>query len=234
MQANDPTRVASSPIAGADSAVRLSRSETHALCAKAARGAGFDWGHAEAAGHAAQWLAARGLPGCDMLLQCLHSDAIRIRALRPSQDPGRPRCPLHLGTALADHATLPEVADQTLLDPGDVAVPGLLLPFLAITAQQGRHDLQLSTNDISVTLHTEGNPWGDPAFPPLCALARAQVRVTLRPGRGPASQPRRAVAELPLVARNVWRALDALALRVTVPSSTRSASGAGSEGSDND
>lgn len=234
VEANDPTRLGSSPTAEAGLAVRLSLSETQALCAKATRGAGFDWGHAEAAGHAAQWLAARALPGCEMLLRCLQVNAVRPCALEPAQDPDALLCPVHLGTALADHATLPEVTGQTMLNLGKVAVPGLLLPFLAITAQQGARALRCCVDETSVTFHSDGTPEDDQAFPALCTFSRAEIRLTFLQARRPVSQPRSPAADLPLVPQHVWRALDALALRVTVPSSTRSISGAGSEGSDND
>ena len=235
MQANDPTRLGSSPIAEAGQAVRLSLSETHALCAKAARGAGFDWGHAEAAGHAAQWLAARALPGCEILLQRLQGNAVPPRAPGLTQDPDALLCPVHLGTTLTDHAGLPELTDQTTLDLGHVAVPGLLLPFLAITAQQGARALRCCADDgTCVAFHADGTPEGDAAFPALCALARAQIHMTFLPERRPGSQPQSPERELPLVPQHIWRALDILALRSTVPSSARSVSGAGSEGSDND
>ncbi len=234
MQANDPTRLASSPIAEAGQAARLSLSETHALCAKAARGAGFDWGLAEAAGHAARWLAARALPGCEMLLQRLQADAVRPRAPGLAQDPDALLCPLHLGTALADHAALPEVTGRTMIDLGHVAMPGLLLPFLATAAQQGVRDLHCCADETSFTFQADGTPEDDQAFPALCSVTRAEIRVTFLQARRPVSQPQSPAADLPLVPQHVWRALDALALRVTVPSSTRSISGAGSEGSDND
>ena len=234
MQANDPTRLGSSPIAGAGHAVRLSLSETQALCAKAARGAGFDWGHSDAAGHAAQWLAARGLPGCELLLQRLHSDALRPRALGPSQDPDAALCPVHLGTALADHAGLPEVTGQTALELGHVVLPGLLMPFLATTARLSARHLRCSADEHSVTFRADGGPEEDRGLAALCTLPRAQIRVTFPPERRPQTQAQNPPAELPLVPQHVWRALDALALRVTVPSSTRSVSGAGSGGSDND
>ena len=232
MQANDPTRLGSSPIVGAGHAVRLSLSETQALCAKAARGAGFDWGHAEEAGRAAQWLAARGLPGCEMLLHRLRTDALRLRALEATHP--APLCPVHLGTALADHATLPEVTGQTTLELGQIAVPGLLLPFLATAARKTMRDLRLCANAASLTFHADGPCEDDAALSALCTLTRAQTRVTFLPEEQPAPPPRDPVAELPLVPQHVWLALDALALRVTVPSSSRSASGAGSTGSDND
>ncbi len=235
-QAHDPTRLGASPIAGAAQAVRLSLSETQALCTKAARGAGFDWGHAEAAGHAAQWLAARGLPGCEMVLNRLRLDAMRPRAIG-ARHPA-PLCPVHLGTALVDHARLPVISGQTVHALGEVAVPGLLLPFLATTARLGARALRLCADDLSLTFHADGTTAHDPALPVFCGLARVQLRVTFphgtQPWTGPQTQTRTQPAELPGVPLPVWRALDAIALRVTVPASPGSASGAGSAGSDND
>ncbi|MBS0565738.1 MAG: DUF3726 domain-containing protein [Proteobacteria bacterium] len=92
----------------------LSRTESRALAVKAAKGAGLDWGLAEEAGYAVEWLAARGIDGLSPLAAWLDARAAGSGA----------RCPLALGARLAD---LPPAAGLSL---GPVAWPVLLLPFL--------------------------------------------------------------------------------------------------------
>ena len=45
--------------------------EIEAMAKGAARGAGFDWGIAEETGQSVRWLAARGLPGPELLIKTL-------------------------------------------------------------------------------------------------------------------------------------------------------------------
>ena len=45
--------------------------EIEAMAKGAARGAGFDWGIAEETGKSVRWLAARGLPGPELLIKTL-------------------------------------------------------------------------------------------------------------------------------------------------------------------
>ncbi|MFP4043155.1 MAG: DUF3726 domain-containing protein [Rhodosalinus sp.] len=104
---HDPAHNTSTPGADGAARVRLSLSEIEALCFKAARGAGLDWGEAEEAGWAAAWLSRAGLAGPTIILGLLKD----LAALeRPVPGPGRwePRaraqCPLRTGIALADFA----------------------------------------------------------------------------------------------------------------------------------
>ena len=49
----------------------FSLNEIEAMAKGAARGAGFDWGIAEETGKSVRWLAARGLPGPELLIKTL-------------------------------------------------------------------------------------------------------------------------------------------------------------------
>ena len=127
---NDPTRFGA-PVA--DAGARLSLPEIETLCLKAARGAGMDWGLAEEAGFAARWLAARGLPGPELLLAHLEA-----RSGQPWADVG-PRasgdwrargggalCPVSAGAAFSDHA----VGDGRTARFEALSRPLLIVPFL--------------------------------------------------------------------------------------------------------
>lgn len=102
-----------------------SLSELHALSRQAARGAGYDWGMADEAAHAARWLCRRGLQG-DVALAHL------LTARAGGADPAS--CPLRMGCAVADAALAPDaLAGRTIVSPL------LLLPFLdAAYAAEGR------------------------------------------------------------------------------------------------
>lgn len=79
----------------------LSRAEIEALCAKAARGAGLDWGLVEEAARSATVLDAAGLPGPEWLLDCLETPA---GAALDLTDPGAriALCPIRTGAVLLD------------------------------------------------------------------------------------------------------------------------------------
>lgn len=88
--------------------------EIRSLCTRASRAAGYDWGLAEEAGHAAAWLEAQGAPGGEALARlCDLALGGPIRA-----------CPLRAGAALVDgpDAPPPEIA---------LELPLLFVPFLA-------------------------------------------------------------------------------------------------------
>jgi hypothetical protein len=108
-----------------------SLNEVEALARKAARGAGFSWGLAEDAGRAVRTLCAHGLPGAEAL-------ATLLETAHP--------CPIRAGTALCDHGPpLPE-------NFGPVAVPLLLLPFVAWTLRPGDPALSLRWEDGAATV----------------------------------------------------------------------------------
>lgn len=191
-------------------ATLLARSELRSLVTRAARGAGLDWGLAEEAGWAADWLAARGLPAADWALLWLD----RVGQGLPN--------PVAVGVALSDgviHAA-PLHAKQPL--PDDLSAPGYLLPFLhLIAARHGPVDIQGPMGRV-VTLDAEGQPdfgpgWSDKSTGwSLCAAQQMA-----RPIR-PAVEP------------GVIATLEAFALNITVHATSTSRQDAGAAGSDND
>jgi hypothetical protein len=236
---NDPTRSGSTAPSGTSGEMHLSLSEISALCTKAARGAGFDWGHAEEAGQAAVWLARAGLPGPAMLCELLED----TRYDAPDPAPGRwrgrrPLCPLCSGVGLQEYALLPEGVGGGALILVQVACPGLILPFAARAAIHLGLSLRVEWPGASVSLPLEN---GD-VLPPGNWQDSGPVDITLTPaareglpsgGAGPVASVGR-VAHHDATILSIWQRLDALALRTTVPASERSRVGAGGGGSDND
>ena len=236
MPPNDPTRSASEPHAHHAATVRLSLSEIGALCFKAARGAGLTWGEAEEAGWAAEWLSRAGLGGPQIILAWL-TDAATLA--RPAPAPGhwaaqeRALCPLRTGVALADFAGLPEEPGAEPLTIAAVAHPLVTLPFVARAAGRVDRALRMRWAGGDVALDASGLlpgidiPQGD---------HRAAVDLTITPLAGPvpAGTAQQDAAPVKPVALDHWQALDALALRITVPPSPQSRAGAGAAGDDND
>lgn len=219
-----------------DDRVRLSLSEINALCFRAARGAGLEWGEAEEAGWAASWLSGHGLSGPSIILAWL--DAAPALA-RPCPAPGHwaaasaPHCPLRCGIALADFAGLAEGPGAHALTLEQVAHPLIVLPFVARAATrvgaslrvQGlQHAIVLSAADMT----TRGDLTG------INDSATADLAITAVAAPQDATDAQAAPVPIRGITRADWRALDGLALRMTVPSSDQSRAGAGAAGSDND
>ena len=236
MPPNDPTHSASEPHAHHAATVRLSLSEINALCFKAARGAGLSWGEAEEAGWAAAWLSRAGLAGPQIILAWL-ADAATLA--RPGPAPGhwaaqgRALCPLRTGAALGDFAGLPEGPGAQPLTIADVAHPLITLPFVARAA--GRVDLALRMrwNNIDIALDASG-PLSGVDIPTGDHREMAHLTITPCAGSAKAGMTRLDTAPVGAVAFDHWQALDALALRITVPPSPQSRAGAGAAGDDND
>lgn len=231
--AQDPTRAGPPIPPGEGPPVALSLPETEALCLKAARGAGLPWGLAEEAGTAAAWLAERGLPGAALVLDWLEGGARTVP--RPAEErwesPGGPLCPVATGAALADFVELPEGPSRCELALAAIAVPALLLPFLARAAGMLGRPLALGWEGGAVRIGADGALAGE-----VAALVAAGVAGRAVVSPCPAAPSVRADtrrAPLPL-ALPLWRRLDALALRTTVPPSERSRAGAGATGDDGD
>lgn len=104
----------------------LSFNEIEALTSKATRGAGLDWGLAEEAAFAARWLAERGLDWSSAVLLRCRSHVGDATQVAETLVRGEALCPLRLGAYLADAGISPRG-----LTLRDVAVPLLLLPFVA-------------------------------------------------------------------------------------------------------
>lgn len=235
MPASDPTRIGSCPVAGAGGAVVLSLSETEALCSRAARGAGFDWGHAEEAGHAAAWLARKGLAGCAPMLRCLQMQPLHAPKLQPGRwAGGGVLCPLLSGTALADHANLPEGLRRDALALENTALPVLLLPFVALAARLRGCAVALSAADVMLRIRPDGGLDDAEAVQALARLDAARIVLRPDPDAVVPAGTETPLPALPATPMALWQALDNLALRATVPSSKSSLAGAGGSGSDND
>jgi hypothetical protein len=92
--------------------------EIKALSIKAAKGAGFDWGIAEEAGFAVEWLEARGLPGTRAMAQYLS---------RYHRETGLDIdfCPLRKGCFVSD------TNDLSSIEKTSAFQPVLMAPFIA-------------------------------------------------------------------------------------------------------
>jgi len=145
----------------------FSLNEIEATAKRAARGAGYDWGHAEEAAQATRWLCAQGLDGVGALVQLLDQN------LTASSERHRPRindgewvgekvlCPLATGAALSDCA---QFLNDAPVFVKDIAVPALLLPFAANAARLLKSTVTIEfdgteaiTDGFSLTL-TNGMP----------------------------------------------------------------------------
>ena len=222
----DPTR--SGPPVGPN-ATRLSLPEIEALCLKAARGAGFSWGLAEEAGFAARFLAARGLPGPEVLLRLLDGRAEDSSAPVIGTDRvwRGGQCPIATGAALSDFAGLPQGPAQGPIVLETLAQPLLILPFACLAARLGKSALQVTWPGFDASVQAGGIILG---LTEELQANVATVRVEVSPALGvfpPLTDGRTLTAA-------VWAGLDAYALRTTVPSSAASRAGAGAGGSDND
>lgn len=236
MSPNDPTRSASAPVAQEGARVCLSLSEIGALCFKAARGVGLSWGEAEEAGWAAAWLTRAGLGGPSILLDWLRDCATLARPLPAPGHwlaPTGPLCPLRAGLALADFAALPEGPGADGLRIDAVAHPLLILPFVARAATRRGQPLRIGWADAQITLRpAETGPLT--VVPGQEHTAPAALRIATLDRRDTDAIPTLYSVPVQGIALTDWQALDALALRITVPPSPRSRAGAGAAGGDND
>lgn len=235
-EANDPTR-SGTPLPASEGA-RFSCNEIEQLCLKAARGAGMSWGLAEEAGFAAAWLAARGLEGPGALLALLRksstrtshdSGAVFVEGRFRTADVGAV-CPIVLGSALCDHARLPEVAiEDAALDGGPVDHPILLLPFLSDLARMQDTGIRMDWLRGSIYLTPGDDLSGDVAR--LVGESDLEVRLS-RDTVAPPEPP--VTGEPGILPLATLRGLDELALRTTVPASEVSRAGAGAATEDDD
>ena len=220
--------------------VVLSLGETEALAAKAARGAGMDWGLAEEAGRATRWLASRGLDGLPPLLRHLEGaqgadwrDRHPRIARRVWSAPDGALCPVAFGTALCDHCDLGEGPHRGgRIEVGRVSSPGLVLPFLALLSRSGPLRLTHEKGQVVASNATFARSEA------LLLLRTASARLTIEPCEIDCAEPSRGEATAGEIApgpvsADVVEGLEALALRTTVPASDASRAGAGA-GRDDD
>lgn len=238
LEPNDPTRAGAPVPEGVGPQVRLSMTELETLAAKAARGAGLDWGLAEEAGAATRWLQARGFDAADLLLAHLNRNSgacwqdvapvIEERLWRPAGS--HPLCPIATGTTLCDHAALPEGLTAGPIDLQQVDCPALLLPFLSgISVRLGKAcAMDWAGSQITVSgdaIHLQA------AVSEQMLTGCADVRISLLAEAPKAATPAPAVRKIAIA---TLRGLDALAMRTTVPASEQSRQGAGAGTTDND
>lgn len=111
--------------------------EVRALGVKAARGAGMDWGIAEEAGFAVEWLEGHGLQGVETLAQYLSN-------ANAHDDYNPKHCPLRLGCLISD------MDDWVTQKDASVYEPLLMVPFLASVAENKTLLLQWDKNRIFI------------------------------------------------------------------------------------
>lgn len=236
-EANDPTRAGAPVPKGKSGTAQLSLTEIETLCMKAARGAGMSWGMAEEAGFAARWLAAEGVAGVTLLLAHLEraagarwTDIAPVIAGRTWAAPGAAALsPIAVGAALCDRAELPEGPASGKVRIGPVGCPALVLPFAAQVARHAGGTYAVAWDGCRAVVSNEGLLSVEGAEG---LTADACDALTLSPCGGGAriwrAEPSRGIDFADL------RALDAFALRTTVPASERSRQGAGAGTVDND
>jgi hypothetical protein len=238
MEPHDPTRTGSPVPASRSGKVVMSRNEIDALCVKAARGAGMDWGMAEEAGHAVGWLARRGLDATAQF--AAHLSEIEGSAwadICPEvaagvwrARPGRKLCPIAFGATFSDCAGFDggPLAEGRLV-AGPVGHPLLVLPFLSAAADMMGHGISVSWESGQVTLDANGALGGD--LLELCRVRNATL--TIERHQNTVSAPM--TGDLAEVDLATIAALDRFAMKTTVPQSESSRAGAGAEtrGGDN-
>ncbi len=225
---NDPTRAGFTPPGTASA--RLSCSEVEALCQKAARGAGLDWGLAEEAGFAARWLYSRGLDGPGALLAYLdraNADVpgLVLEGTRFRAGGQGSLCPVALGAALSDFAA----TGLDHLRAGPVHRPLLVLPFVHQIACASGGQAVLGWDGQQVSVSAAGDIAGDLAA--LAELDAAEIAVAPAAGMPGQAAPQGAPAA---PATETLARLDGFAMRTTVPASAASRADAGSADGDND
>lgn len=207
----------------------LSASEVEALCAKAARGAGMDWGMAEEAGRAAKWLYQSGLNGPEALLHLLermaHLGQLAIAGSDLHSIKGGDLSPITVGTALSDF-------ERLHADPCQIAQvfsPVLVLPFVHQIAQATDRTLELEWRQGKLFVHPQGSCSGM-----MRQLEHTRAaRLALGPTGG-ISAPTHPIANRPVLKTQTIQRLDGFAMRTTVPATAASRANAGAGTSDND
>lgn len=217
--------------------IDASLNEVESLAAKAARGAGLDWGLCEDTGKCARWLATANLEWASSLCWLLDRHA-RLTGPRASEGdtlqpaaPDRLLSPLNTGGYLSD---LGSCANTLVLHR--VARPLWLLPFAASVAAARGAAMRISWADVSIAIWpVGGDVSGD--FSELYSSSAPTVRwAELCPGPSDnAPSVRLDNSNRSLVCDGDWAALERLGAKTYVPASALSrATGAGSSSTDND
>ena len=215
-------------------AVRYSLAEIEALSRRAARGGGLNWGLADEAGKAARWLASVGLPGPQVLSRLLtRNNGKSFEALCPIETAGTWQarsgelCPLIAGASLVDRAE--QVATPQGIRLGNVALPILMLPFVARAAGRTGRDIEVSWPGVRIVCR-----------PDAIAIEAENDALAVDLVDGVAVRAAQSTADHPVAASNAsravdtesWAALTRMAHRTLVPASEASRAGAGGRDSD--
>ena len=209
--------------------MKLSLNEIEATAKRAARGAGYSWGHAEEAGKATRWLCAHGLGGVEALVQLLDLSLTSIPEAHTPEISGEvwagqnALCPLAAGAAVSDCAQQLTKAPISL---NNVALPVLILPFAANAAQllETVVTVEFDGSDITTDGHSLTLPT---ALPDHAQLISVRLGGTLA---GPVALQSRATPD-----QFAWAALNRFAHRTYAPATEESRlRGAGAGLSDND
>ena len=138
--------------------------EVDSLVLKAYRGAGFSWGLAQEAGHAAAWMAVNGLPALDEFAHLLtRIDRQVTGALTPLtsdrtnwSNPAGQLCPVITGAAISE-TDLPAINFDEGLTVQSVYQPLILVPFIARSAKQLQRNLVLKFQGVEIVCHKKGD-----------------------------------------------------------------------------
>ena len=206
----------------------LSLGEISFVVFKAARGAGFAWGLAEEAGHAARWLTTQGLfepvDFYDTIIKTLPSPC-EPEKLRPPPD-AKALCPLRLGVLLCDNAE--NLTDRRVYR---VSHPLLLAACLAPAAGSLNKAFALSWRGAKITITRQNAITGGNNLHADFADV-VQIKA-LNPPLNPPAGLVKPNAISPKTSG--WRQLTTLAEKILVPSSENSTiKGAGAGLTDND
>ena len=217
----------------AQAGIRLSRTETETLCYKATRGAGYSWGIAEEAANSVGWLCAIGIDGTAVLLAAIVAPTINAPDMCNDfwvSSDGKPLCPLTTGAALSDFATSIFATKDDHLQVGQIRQPVLLLPFIAQCAATMGGSIAIDWDGLKLIV---GNGIKTDAETLAAFLSTSVATITLSLSSelfDPDSATSFALASPHTIA-----ALEALAMRTTVPATEQSRnSGAGAGTSDNE
>lgn len=189
--------------------VNMALSEVRSLVTKAARGAGMNWGMAEEAGWAADWLARRAMPAAEWATLWL------AKVLE-----GRPNA-VEVGVGLADRMAAEGGNFAAVQLPDDLFAPGYVLPFVHLVATRyGTLEITCTAGQAALV-----GPDGEVTFGPAWSNYAAGWSV----GLARDMHPKRLT-----VLAAVVECLEGLALHTTVPPSDISRRDAGSATTDND
>ncbi len=111
--------------------------EIRSLSVKAARGVGLEWGIAEEAGFAVEWLEAHGIHGAKALAQYLSK-------VHREENFVLKNCPLHLGCHISD------VDDWSAFKGARIYQPVLTIPFMINTLQDRIISMSWDTKNITI------------------------------------------------------------------------------------